>query len=123
MRWALLSIATIAVVELFLRLGIAGWTRRLLTLVQKVSRTIRSDFISDHWKERALLAYAGKLFAASLTLLVLLVVALLPLAIFAVVGIWTDIPFLALLMDSRSILASVVIAFAYLSLRRAFRHV
>ena len=122
-QWALLAVATIAAIELVLLLDIAGRIQRLLTVVRKVLRVAKSNTISDHWKERAMLAYAGQMFAASLTLLALFLLVLSPLAIAAAVGIWVNIPFLALLMDVAGVLACIVIACIYLPLRRRLRHV
>lgn len=122
-QWALLAVATMAVVELVLRLNVAGRVHRLLVVVRKVLRVVGSDVISDHWKERAMLAYAGQMFVASLILLVSFIAILSPLAVMAAVGIWIDVPFLALLTDSAGILVSVAIACAYLPLRRRLRHV
>lgn len=123
MQWALLAVATIAVVELVLRLKVADRIHRLLVVVRKVLRVAKSDTISDHWKERAMLAYAGQMFAASLTLLVLFILILSPVAIMAAVGLWIDVPFLATVMDVAGILVSIAIACAYLPLRRRLRHV
>lgn len=122
-QWALLAIATIAAVELVLRVDIAGTIRRLLTVVRKVLRVMKSDAISDHWKERAMLAYSGRMFSASLLLLAMLLLAVSPFAILAAVGIWIDIPFAALLMSGTGVLVSIAIACAYLPLRRRLKHV
>ena len=123
MQWALLAIATIAAVELVLRFDIAGTVRRLLTVLRKVLRMMKSDAISDHWKERAMLAYSGQMLSASLTLLAILLLALSPFAILAAVGTWMDMPLLALLMSGAGVLVSVAIACAYLPLRRRLKHV
>lgn len=123
MQWALLAIATIAAVELVLRLDVAGTIRRLLTVVRKVLRIMKSDTISDHWKERAMLAYSGQMFSASLMLLAMLLLALAPFAVLAAVGTWMDIPFLALLTSAAGVLVCVAIACAYLPLRRRLKHV
>ena len=123
MQWLLLAAATIAAVELVLRLNVAGAAHRLLVVVKKVLRTLKSDRISDHWKERAMLAYAGRMFVSSLTLLALFVAALSPVAILAVAAAWLGVPLYALLMDATGIVASLVIACLYLPLRRRLRHV
>lgn len=123
MQWALLAIATIAAVELVLRLDVAGTIRRLLAVVRKVLRIMKSDTISDHWKERAMLAYSGQMFSASLMLLAMLLLALAPFAVLAAVGTWMDIPFLALLTSAAGVLVCVAIACAYLPLRRRLKHV
>lgn len=123
MQWALLAVATIAAVELVLRLDIADTIRRLLAVVRKVLRIMQSDAISDHWKERAMLAYSGQMFSASLMLLAMLLLAVSPFAILAAVGIWIDMPLLALLMSGTGVLVCAAIACAYLPLRRRLKHV
>jgi hypothetical protein len=122
-QWALLAIATIAAVELVLRLGIGDTIRRLLTVVRKVLRIMKSDTISDHWKERAMLAYSGQMLSASLMLLAMLLLAVAPFAILAAVGTWIDMPMLALLVSGTGVLVSIAIACAYLPLRRRLKHV
>lgn len=122
-QWALLAIATIAAVELVLRLDMAGTLRRLLKVLRKVLRMMQSDAISDHWKERAMLAYSGQMFSASLRLLAMLLLAVSPFAILAAVGTWMDMPLPALLMSGTGVLVSLAIACAYLPLRRRLNHV
>jgi hypothetical protein len=122
-QWALLAIATIAAVELVVRLGIGGTIRRLLAVVRKVLRIMKSDTISDHWKERAMLAYAGQMFSASLMLLAMLLLAVAPFAILAALGAWIGMPFFALLLSGTGVLFSIAIACAYLPLRRRLNHV
>lgn len=59
MVYLAVSLITLVAVELFLRLPLAPLVRELATLLQKVTRVIRSSAISDHWKEKVLLRYAG----------------------------------------------------------------
>jgi hypothetical protein len=122
-QWALLAIATIAAVELVVRLGIGSTIRRLLAVVRKVLRIMKSDTISDHWKERAMLAYAGQMFSASLMLLAMLLLAVAPFAILAALGAWIGMPFFALLLSGTGVLVCIAIACAYLPLRRRLNHV
>lgn len=66
--------------ELMLRLPLRARVVDLRQLVQRILRTISSPKISDHWKERVMLVYAGRLLGLSLLLPLLLLVALTPLA-------------------------------------------
>lgn len=59
MVYLAVSLITIIAVELFLRLPLAQLVRELATVLQKVTRVISSSAISDHWKEKVLLRYAG----------------------------------------------------------------
>jgi hypothetical protein len=122
-QWAFLAVATIAMIELVLRLNVAGAIQRLLTVLKKVLRTLKSSRISDHWKERAMLAYSGRMFVASLTLLALFLLVLAPIAIFALLASRFGVPFVPLLTDVTGIVACIVIACIYLPLRRRLRHV
>ena len=123
MQWGFLAIATVAVIELLARLNVAAIARRLLDVVRNVARILKSDRISDHWKERVLPIYAGQILVVSLTLLGMLLLAMTPVIVFAVVGDWMGVAFFALLLDSRSIWVSIAIASAYLWLRRRLQHV
>ena len=61
MVYLAVSLITIVAVELFLRLPLARLVRELAAVLQKVTRVITSSAISDHWKEKVLLHYAGSI--------------------------------------------------------------
>jgi hypothetical protein len=123
MQWAFLTAGTIAMVELFLRLPVLDKLRQIRVVVRKVLKTVSSKAISDHWKERVLLAYSGKLLVCSLSLFALLLLALSPLAVLCAIGIRMQVPLLALLMDYRGVLASIIAACAYLAVRNRLKYV
>ena len=64
-------------VELVLLLPAAEQGRKMLKLSGKARRVMRSPTISDHWKEKAVLAYSRQLLASSLAGAVCLVLACL----------------------------------------------
>lgn len=123
MAWALLVLGTIAVAELFLRLPIAAAARGILGTARRAQRTIRSARISDHWKEKVLLAYAARLFAGSLRIFGLVVLAVLPLALLAGLGAAAGIDLGPQLTRLPGILVSVAVACGYVVLRRRARDV
>jgi len=122
MRWILLAAGTIACVELFLRLPVLLRVRQMRDVVRKVLRTLGSKAISDHWKERALLAYSGQMMGRSLSLLVLLLAVALPLLLACALAAWLGVSLLALLAEYRGMLATLLIASAYAVLRHRFSH-
>ena len=61
-----ISLITIVAVELFLRLPLGRQVGELSTVLRKVSRVLTSKAISDHWKEKVLLHYAGAIALATL---------------------------------------------------------
>jgi hypothetical protein len=121
--WVLLAAGTVLAAELFLRLPIVATARRLLGTARKAQRTIRSPRVSDHWKEKVLLAYAGRLFVSSLVICGLIVLAVLPLVFLAMAGAWLGIDVAGRMMQAPGIAVSVVVASGYIMLRRRPRNV
>ena len=66
--WLVIVVCTMAAVELLLRLPIARSVTRLRETLARATATVRSSTVSDHWKERALTAYARRMLSASVTL-------------------------------------------------------
>jgi hypothetical protein len=123
MSWVLLVLGTVAAVEAFLRLPVMETVHGLLGTMNKVQRTIRSPRISDHWKERILLAYAARLFSASLRVFGLILLAILPLMLLSAFGAWVGIDLINRLTQLQGILVSVIVAGGYVYLRRRLRDV
>ncbi|KAA9132661.1 sulfotransferase [Marinihelvus fidelis] len=74
--WAILAAAgaaCIAAVELFLRWPFIARIEAVNRVSHRVLDTVRSERISDHWKEQVLPRYAGRILLASLQLAGLLV--------------------------------------------------
>lgn len=82
MTYLAACLVTIAAIEVFLRLPVRRLTVQLIAPLKKTTKVITSHAISDHWKEKVLPIYAGKIAFASLKIAiviggVLLVVVLL----------------------------------------------
>lgn len=69
MTWLAVGIVTILLVEVFLRLPLISTARKVLHIGQKASHIMRAKRVSDHWKERAVQAYSGRLLKASFLLI------------------------------------------------------
>jgi len=72
MTWLLAALIAIAFVEILLRLPLMPALARLLATARQVRRVIASPRISDHWKEKSLVVYAGRLLRHSLVISALL---------------------------------------------------
>ncbi len=114
----MLLIGTILVVECFFRLPLAANLARLRGVVGKIVHTMRSSKISDHWKERVLPAYAGKLFSSSIVLFAIVCLALSPMIIVGIGADMAGLDFMAFLMTMTAIVASTVFAILYVVVRR-----
>lgn len=117
MAYLLLIIATIAFVELFVRFRVVEYTRASSDVAAKSAAVIRNGKVSDHWKEKALPAYAQKLFIRTMKLLAMLLVIFSPFALAWGAGALINAPFGALAVSWPGIGFSIVVAFAYLFVR------
>ena len=117
MTWLLLTAATVIAVEIFSRFPLAELLRDFLKLVSKISKTISSSYISDHWKEKVLIAYAQKLLSISALLLVYCLVPFAPFALFASISEVYGINLFDLASSLRGLVASLVVATCYYLLR------
>ncbi|MFA9230780.1 MAG: hypothetical protein RIR95_1897 [Pseudomonadota bacterium] len=61
MHWLRILISAIVATELLLRLPLLPAMKRATSAAQKSGRVLKSKRISDHWKERVLLAYSGRI--------------------------------------------------------------
>ncbi len=66
-----LILITILPIEILFRLPLAPLVRQLTIVMRKILRVLSSRVISDHWKEKVLLAYAGQMALISLKILLL----------------------------------------------------
>lgn len=62
MTWITTAIVSIVLVEVVLRLPILGVLTQMNAVAKKALHVLSSKSISDHWKEKVMLAYAGSLF-------------------------------------------------------------
>lgn len=115
---ALLAVLCIVVVEIALRLPLAAIAARAQATATKALRTMRAPGVSDHWKERVMLAYAATMLGCTLRLAAMLAL------IFGVVGLlalgfeMVAPGFGEFLLGLTGLALSLVFATAYVSLRR-----
>lgn len=117
MLWALLILGTVLAVEGFFRLPLGAEVKRLQRLLQKISHTISTPTISDHWKEKVLPNYAGQLFVLSIKLFVIVCLAISPFFLIGLLAGIVGIPFMAFLATPIAIGASTALATLYAVVR------
>jgi len=120
---ALSAVLSVLLVEIVLRLPFADVLAEGRATAKKALWTVRARGVSDHWKEKVMLAYSGRMFASSFRLggLVLLVGAAAVVATVVVDRIWSG--FAEFVVSARGILATVVWASVYLAARKFVAHV
>ena len=117
MSWLLAAALCVALVEVVLRLPIIAVGQRAARIGQRAARILRAPGVSDHWKEKALLAYSRRLMGNTLRLsAMLLVLAGVAVALVAL-GDRIVSGFAAFVMGWQGILATLVLASAYGLLR------
>lgn len=117
MPWILAGLAGVGFIELFMRLPILPTIADIKTLVTNVRFVVASARISDHWKEKVLLAYARRLLALTMKLAVCLVVAFTPFILIAGVSVVFGVPFVAFTLSLAGALFVTIFAIAYAKLR------
>lgn len=122
MNWFLTAVLCVLLVELALRLPFAAAVAVLSRSGGKAFRVIRAKSVSDHWKEKALAAYAQTTFLSSIKLAGLLVVLLAVAAVLVVVLEQISSGFQSFILGWRGIAFTIVIASLYLTVRKSIVH-
>lgn len=73
MTWITTAVLCVILVELLVRMPLPAIISEILLVSRKALHTLGARSISDHWKEKALLAYAGSLFISTMKLAGLLI--------------------------------------------------
>ncbi len=115
------AIVTVVAVECFCRLPVMAFVAELTDVLTKVRWVLLSKNVSDHWKEKVLLVYAGRIAVATGKIaLALLALAALVLAATQVLD-WLLTPSpgtLDGLMSTWGLTASLAVSVLYFLLRR-----
>lgn len=114
----LTTVLCMALVEGLRQLPLAPVLKRAQCTARRALWVLRARAVSEHWKERALLAYARTLLLASLTLAALLV----GLAAVAALLVWLADQwrpgFSAFLLSPLGLTLSLLLALSYAAVRR-----
>lgn len=117
--WILVIAAALLASEAFLRLPIMSRIGTVAATSQKAMKVLKSDRISDHWKERVLPAYALRIGQGSVIFFVLLCAGLLPVVLAGLLysgGLWA---WSEQLMRPVVIAVLCVVSLGYIWLRQA----
>ena len=111
-----LLLVCILSVEVFIKLKFVTLLNSILKVTKKVTYIIPKNSISDHWKEKAVPAYALRIIKYSLQILMVLSLMLS----FFFIGDFFLTDFLALTVSLIGIIESMVFVFGYAYLRKLF---
>lgn len=106
-------IAGIGFVEILLRSPATRETRQLGSIGKRVVHVLGSKHISDHWKERVLLAYSGRIFKSTILIAISLIAAFVPLMLLLVLSRATGTPLLDFSLSITGIIYLTVVSTAY----------
>lgn len=120
MLWPLLIVAAVLASEVFWRLPLLEQVRAVVAAAHKSGHVLASKRVSDHWKERALPAYAWRIGRGSVRFFGFLCLGLLPVVVVGLafpggLGAWG-----AALMQPAAIAALCAVSLIYLALRARF---
>lgn len=123
MNWSLTLVLCIVLVEVFLRMPFLPSLVAITRTTARSMRVMRARGVSDHWKEKAMGAYARRTFMASLTLagLLLAIAALATVLIVAFEQVSAG--FGSFVLSWTGLIASVLAATLYVAVRRKVLHV
>lgn len=120
MNWLITAALCVVFVEIFLHLPFAAALAELRHASRKAARTIRIAGVSDHWKEKAMGAYARTTFLATLRLAAFLgLVVVVAVASIFTVDRFLAAGFEAFVLGWIGIAWSLVAATVYVLIRRA----
>lgn len=111
----LILLVCILSIEIFIRFNFLYLLNSLLKVTVKVVHVIPAGSISDHWKERVIIAYALRIMKWSIQML--LIISLIVSLFF--IGDYLINDFLKFTLSSVGIIESVIFAFGYVYLRKS----
>lgn len=117
MNWVLLILAAAVACELFLKLPLMATIRRATGTAAKAQKLLGSKRISDHWKERMLPVYAGKIAGSSLKFFAYLCVVLAAVVLFGLMATGGMAGWIGFLARPLVILALCLLSIPYMVVR------
>ena len=120
MNWVLTTVLCIVLIEFVVRIPLRAIVSDINTVVRKALHILGANSVSDHWKEKVMLAYASTLFASTMKLAGFLVavgtVAILLIFVFDYLGATIG----DFIVSWTGILFSIVVATIYFAIRKFF---
>ncbi len=118
MNWLLTTALTLILVETLLRLPLIPAARIILRTSGKAVRVFSAKRVSDHWKEKAMGAYARRTLMASLRLAAWFLVVVLFGFLMTEVMLEASSDFVVFLFGWQGLLFSLAVASLYVWIRR-----
>ena len=118
MLYAAIVVATVIACELALRLPLVTSVATMNATAGRALRVVRAPRVSDHWKERILPAYAGRLMKASLLLLASVLAIVLPVVLVVTLATGSLGETGAVLLRPVPLGLMIAVGAGYLALRR-----
>ena len=118
MNWLITTVLSIFLVEFLLRLPLRDPIADAAKIAAKAQHTLLTSAISDHWKERALLAYAGRLFRNTLTIAIALGAFTTVAVVLIVIAEFAGVLSRGFIFGWPALLYSAVFATIYVSVRK-----
>lgn len=120
MNWLISGLCCISAVEILMRSGMFALLNRLNLLCRKALRVISSGKISDHWKEKALFAYARTILVASIRLMLALLLVFSPFIAAVCLTAPLDMKLHDFLVSPQGLAGATLVAASYGFARRAY---
>lgn len=117
---ALLAIGAIVASELVLRLPLMSQAHIIVGATHRSAATLRSNRISDHWKEVALPRYASRIAGRSILFFLLLCIAVAPVALIGLLAPTGIAVWLEFLMRPFAIVVLCLGSIGYIAVRTRF---
>jgi len=118
MHWLLAALLCLLLVELIVRLPFRRALSGLHHASDRALWTLRARAVSDHWKERAMGAYARSAFLSTMRLALLLLIVAAVLAALVTVMELGFHGFQGFLLGWQGIAGTIVLASVYVIMRR-----
>ena len=120
MTWILTAVLCIILIELVVRIPLPAVISEIGVVIRKALHILGAKSVSDHWKEKVMLAYAGSLFTSTMKLAGFLVAAGAVAALLIFVFDFFGTKIGEFIVSWVGILFSFVVAAVYLRLRKFF---
>ena len=122
MNWALTLLLCIVMVEMLLRMPLLPSLTAIVRTSERSMRLLRASGVSDHWKEKAMGAYARRTFLASVTLAGLIMIVAALAALLVLLFDQVSETFGAFVLSPTGLVVSLLTGTLYVVLRRKFLH-
>ena len=120
MSWILTAILCVLLIEILIRVPLKNLLVEMFKVSGKSLRILRSDKISDHWKEKVMLMYASLLISYTLKLSGIFLVIGGFASILVYMSEYFDVAMEQFVLSWMGVVYSLLVAMAYLKLRKAF---